>query len=102
MKPYNAVNLTSIFRFVLISMTTYTSEKLRIIGLSYGEIARHSLTSLLKRQINHVQIKATHLCVDGEVLNVRARKVSWITCRYYPCFCQRHKKLAPLLDVRNF
>jgi hypothetical protein len=46
MKPHDAVNLTTIFRFVFISIITYTAEKLRIIGLSYGEIARHSLTSL--------------------------------------------------------
>jgi len=66
MKPYDAVNVTTIFRFVFISMITYTAKKLRIIGLSYGEIARHSLTSLLKRQINHEQIKATHCARTGK------------------------------------
>lgn len=51
MKPYDAVNLTAFFRFVFISMITYTVEKLGIIGLSYGEIARHSITGLLKRKL---------------------------------------------------
>ena len=47
MKPYDAVNCATIFRFVFITMITYTAEKLRIIGLSYGEIARRSFTSLI-------------------------------------------------------
>jgi len=66
MKPYDAVNLTTILRFVFISMIIYTAEKLRIIGLNYGEIARYSLTTLLKRQINHEQIKATHCARTGK------------------------------------
>ena len=60
MKPYDVVNLTTIFRFAFIFTITYTAENLRIIGFGYGEIARHSHTGLLKRQINHVQIKAKH------------------------------------------
>ena len=65
MKPYDAVNLTTIFRFVLISIT-YTAEKPRIIVLRYGEITWHSLTSLLKSQTNHVQIKAAHCAWAGK------------------------------------
>ena len=65
MKPYDAVNFTTIFRFVFLSTVTYAAEKLLIIGLSYREIARHSLTSLLKRQINRAQINATHYAWTG-------------------------------------
>jgi hypothetical protein len=69
MKPYDAVNLTTIFRFVFIStITSYTVKKLRLIGLSYGEVARHSFTGLLKCKLITCN-KSYALCVDCEVLN---------------------------------